>query len=283
MHSIAPVQILKSAWSRFLLRPAFLVSLVVLMGAVSVVFQYALDTLTANPLQQFAVGLLSWVVQMLLAMGVIYIVLRVHDGKEANYGHLWEPVTHFVHYLLANICYSLIVLGGLILLIVPGIYWGMKFFFAQYLVIDRGLGPIEALKASGRLTDGVKWQMLGIFGLLLLIGIGISALAYALGAGAAALSGALGGGAPFVVMIMALAFVTVVVSYSVLSAYTMVVAVHLMRRLQERASSSAETEGVDTAAASAERDAQHNQQDSDDQPEAGAADGESNAADEHRA
>ncbi len=33
--------------------------------------------------------------------------------------------------------------------------------FTPYLVIDKGLGPIEALKASGKITDGIKWDMVG--------------------------------------------------------------------------------------------------------------------------
>jgi uncharacterized membrane protein len=56
-------------------------------------------------------------------------------------------------------------LGGLILLIIPGIIWAIKFSLCFYFVIDKGLGPIEALKASSRTTMGIKWQLFG-FGIL---------------------------------------------------------------------------------------------------------------------
>jgi hypothetical protein len=234
MRSISVFQVLGDAWARFRTRPLFLVSLVILMGAVSMVFQYAAEAFSTVPLQQFALGLLSWVIQTLLTMGVIYIVLRVHDGKTANYGDLWAPVTHFLNYLAASILYVLIVIGGLILLIVPGVYWGLKFFFANYLVIDHGLGPIEALKASSRLTSGAKWQMAGVLFTLLVIGIAVSALSFALGAAASMSLSSSGAAAPTALMltVMAVTFLIVVISYSVLSAYSMMTMIHLMRRLQ---------------------------------------------------
>jgi uncharacterized membrane protein len=65
----------------------------------------------------------------------------------------------------AGILYGLIVLAGIILLIVPGIVWAVKFSLCFYFVIDKGLGPVQALKASSRTTIGVKWPLFG-FGLL---------------------------------------------------------------------------------------------------------------------
>ena len=50
----------------------------------------------------------------------------------------------------------------------------MKFSLCTYFVIDKGLGPIEALKASARTTQGAKWQLLGfgaICGLIYLMGL----------------------------------------------------------------------------------------------------------------
>jgi len=52
------------------------------------------------------------------------------------------------------------------LLIIPGIIWAIKFYFFSYLIVDKGLGPIEALKRSSAITDGSKWDLF-LLGLLL--------------------------------------------------------------------------------------------------------------------
>ena len=64
-----------------------------------------------------------------------------------------------------GILYLLIVAGGFLLLIFPGIIWSIKFSYCYYFVIDKGLGPVEALRASSRTTMGVKWHLFG-FGIL---------------------------------------------------------------------------------------------------------------------
>ena len=53
----------------------------------------------------------------------------------------------------------------LLLLIFPGIIWAVKFSLSRYFVVEKGLGPIEALKASSRTTKGVKWELFG-FGIV---------------------------------------------------------------------------------------------------------------------
>jgi len=78
------------------------------------------------------------------------------------------------HYLISKakkimeeaLIYVFIVFAGLALFIIPGIIWGIKFMFWPYLIIDKGLGPIEALKESSKITYGNKWNLF-LFGILL--------------------------------------------------------------------------------------------------------------------
>jgi uncharacterized membrane protein len=62
--------------------------------------------------------------------------------------------------------YGLIVLGGLILLIVPGIIWGIQFQFFAYYILTEGCSPVEALKKSAAITKGSKVNLF-LFGLLM--------------------------------------------------------------------------------------------------------------------
>lgn len=56
-------------------------------------------------------------------------------------------------------------------MIVPGIILGIKFWFFDYFIMDKKVGPIEALKRSAELTSGVKWKLFLFF--LALTGINI--------------------------------------------------------------------------------------------------------------
>jgi uncharacterized membrane protein len=66
---------------------------------------------------------------------------------------------------------------GLVLLIVPGLIAMVLFMFSTFLVIDRGLGPIDALKASMEMTRGNRWPLFGFILLcLLILFVGVLAL-----------------------------------------------------------------------------------------------------------
>jgi uncharacterized membrane protein len=54
---------------------------------------------------------------------------------------------------------------GLLLLIVPGIIVGIGFSMALPLIVDRNLGPIDALTESWKLTEGNRVNIF-IFGLI---------------------------------------------------------------------------------------------------------------------
>jgi uncharacterized membrane protein len=122
----------------------------------------------------FFFGVLGWVVSIFISMAVIKIGLRLSaaPGETAEVSDVWSGYPFFLNYLVGSILYGLIVLAGFILLIVPGIIWGIKYSFFGYLIIDRGMGPVEALKRSGEITKGYKWDLF----LLGLLFFGISLL-----------------------------------------------------------------------------------------------------------
>ena len=69
---------------------------------------------------------------------------------------------------------AIIFIGGFILFVIPGIYFAIKYHFLLYFVIDKKMGPLEALRASGKITDGVKWRLLGFS----IVSIGIVILGF---------------------------------------------------------------------------------------------------------
>lgn len=63
---------------------------------------------------------------------------------------------------LATILVAPVVFLGLLCLVVPGIYLGLRFSFYSVAIAD-GLGPIEALKKSFKITQGHVIEMIALF------------------------------------------------------------------------------------------------------------------------
>ncbi|RJP35291.1 MAG: hypothetical protein C4536_01140 [Actinobacteria bacterium] len=107
--------------------------------------------------------LATFVAFFLIAMvyvAFIKIGLRFAAAEQANLSDLSDALSYYWRYLLGLFLYSLIFIGGLLLLIVPGIIWAVKYQFFGYFIVDKGMKPVEALTRSGQLTMGKKGQIL---------------------------------------------------------------------------------------------------------------------------
>ena len=115
--------------------------------------------------------ILSIIINIMFQVGLINISIIFRNGETPQIRDLYSstPIV-LVNYLVATFFYGLMVAVGLLLLIVPGVFLALKYQFYGYLITDRGMGPFDALKESGRLTDGAKKDLL-VFWLTLLCGI----------------------------------------------------------------------------------------------------------------
>ncbi|MEE9253257.1 MAG: hypothetical protein V3U74_07935 [Thermodesulfobacteriota bacterium] len=119
--------------------------------------------------------IIPFFVECALFMGFIRINLGFVDNRRPKLGELFScfgPLL-LLKYIVASFLYMLIVIAGLILLIVPGIIWAIKFSFYPYFLVDKGLGIIDSLKKSAEITDGVKLDLFVLsvlLGLIILLG-----------------------------------------------------------------------------------------------------------------
>jgi uncharacterized membrane protein len=147
----------------------FFIGLLIVAGLI----QYVPDIIAAiieadAPILSIIIQIASFVLSVIIAMGLIKICLRFCDGEKGEFSDLFSCYPLFFNYLVGSILYGLIVVVGLILLIIPGIVWAIKFQFFDYLIVDKGLGPIDALEKSSEITRGVKWELF-LLGILLVI------------------------------------------------------------------------------------------------------------------
>ena len=115
--------------------------------------------------------LVSFALSSAMTMGVIRISLRFCDGKRPAFGDLFSCFPLLPQYIIASIIFGLIVGTGLILLIIPGIIWSIQFFFYDFEIVDREVGPFASLGQSSAITKGAKWDLLLFF--LSLAGINV--------------------------------------------------------------------------------------------------------------
>jgi len=159
----------------------FFASLIIGIGAISFALDFVSDQFQEDiSALSSLIFFLHWIIMVILNMGLIYITLRFCDNAKPIYADLFVPSKKFLTFIAASILYGLIVFAGLILLIVPGIVWAIRYSLFRFLIIDEDLGPIDALKKSAELTDGSKWNLF-LFDILIgLINI-LGALAFFVG------------------------------------------------------------------------------------------------------
>jgi len=128
----------------------------------------------ANVLQRDSVGvsiifrIIAWAADIIISIGLITIALKFLDNQQPMFENLFSFKPYFWKYLGASILTGLVVWAGLILFIIPGIYWALKFQFYGYFVVDKSCEPIESMRRSSQITQSVKWKLLG-FGIVLAV------------------------------------------------------------------------------------------------------------------
>jgi len=173
---------IRYGWETFKRRLWFFVGatlIILIASAVSEGIGSAIDAAITGSVDEPSIlgAVVSLALGTLISMGATAFYLVAHDNPEAaDLSLLWHPQP-FWKYLGMYLLVALVIAAGLILLIVPGIIFALMFMFAPLIVIERELGPIDAMKESNRITRGHKWPLLGLVALLILINVlGVLAL-----------------------------------------------------------------------------------------------------------
>lgn len=172
-QSFSKTEAISYGWKTTKANFKFFVLLMLSLFAINVFPGMLRDNITdKNSLIAFLISIISWILQLIVGLGLIKIALEIQDHKKTHYSDLFSESHMVVNYFLASFLYGLIVVAGLILLIVPGIIWGIKFQYFSYFIVDKEMGPIDALKASSKITKGSIWNIFLLRILLGLINIG---------------------------------------------------------------------------------------------------------------
>lgn len=140
----------KHAWKDFTRRPWYLMGITI---AIWVLF--ILGSSTYAPFTALA---------YIVFGGYIMVFLAHANGREIVFDDIFAIDGRWISFVFLTMIKFVFIMLGFILLIVPGIYLAIKWMFAEYFVLDQGMRPMEALRASSALTEGHRWKLF-FFGL----------------------------------------------------------------------------------------------------------------------
>ena len=127
-------------------------------------------------------GILAAILLIVIRIGYSKIFLRITDNDKPKFSDIFRSYPLFWKYLGISILFPVIVFVGLLLLILPGILWAVRFSFAPLILVDTNMGIIASMKESWAITEGNFWSLLlfwivvGVLNFLGFLALGIGLL-----------------------------------------------------------------------------------------------------------
>lgn len=166
MEKISIRTAFKTGWKQFLARPWYLMVLglsiwgLVIMGSTSNAAFTALG--------------------YIIIAGYMHVMLKHARGDSFVFDDLFSLDNRWISFVFLAMIKAFFIILGLILFIVPGVYLIVKWMFAEYYVVDKGMRPMEALRASSKLTEGHRWKIF-FFMLASIVAVWLGILVFVVG------------------------------------------------------------------------------------------------------
>ena len=90
----------------------------------------------------------------LFYLGFYQNIFQAIDGEEPQFSAYVSQSKNFLKGAMASIIYGVIVIAGLALFVIPGIYLALRLQFFLISIAEGDRGVIESLKHSWRITEG---------------------------------------------------------------------------------------------------------------------------------
>ncbi len=129
-------------------------------------------------LLSYVIGL---IVQAFILGGVVQFSLRVARGEKPDFGVVFSGGRFFAPMLGATLLYTLGIGIGFAACIVPGLFLFAGWIAYSAFIVDKGLGGLDALKASWQATAPQRTNVIVYVLLSMLVGI-VGVLACCFGA-----------------------------------------------------------------------------------------------------
>lgn len=106
------------------------------------------------------IQLIGLIVIILGKMGFYNSALLLTKGLKPRFDQFYKNWRLLISWIVAGFLFGIMFAVGLVLFIIPGLYVWAVFGFFPFFILDKGLGPIEALKQSAEATRGIRGPVL---------------------------------------------------------------------------------------------------------------------------
>jgi uncharacterized membrane protein len=171
MEKLNYSDIFKTAWkglkSQFWLLAGLLIGFTIVYSLLSIVAMPA----QGEPfgISSIATCVLCFFLYCLFQLGYLKNCFQTLDGEEPQFSSYGQVSRKLISYVAASFLFTAIVLVGLALLLLPGIYLALRlqFFFAS--MVDENTGAIGSLKRSWAITKGQSLSLLVVALMMMLV------------------------------------------------------------------------------------------------------------------
>jgi uncharacterized membrane protein len=97
-----------------------------------------------------------------ISLGTVRIGLDFYDYQTSSIKQLFSGLPLLFKGFIASILYHSMVFFGLLLFIVPGIIFAIKYGLYEQVLVDKNTGILDSLRQSAEITRGAKWPIFGL-------------------------------------------------------------------------------------------------------------------------
>jgi len=96
-----------------------------------------------------------------LRMGFTYVSLLIIREQPYSLRNMLQGFkNNYAAVVLAPLLTALLVMAGFVVFILPGLYLITRLIYVNFLVMDKNMGAVDALKESWRMSKGQSWKIL---------------------------------------------------------------------------------------------------------------------------
>ena len=94
--------------------------------------------------------------------GLFAICLEIYDRGEPTFADSFRRLAWGPKFLTAQLIYLVLVAAGLVLLVVPGLYLGVRYAWFGFSLVDGRSDMPRALQHSAQVSEGAKFSLLAL-------------------------------------------------------------------------------------------------------------------------
>ena len=121
------------------------------------------------------VAVIGWILLVLtgpfFSVGLHRIWIAAARGQSVSFGMLFGGFDRYFAMLGCGLLMAIVIEIGFLCCVAPGVMALIGLGFAPWFVVEQKMGPIDALKASWRISMGQKWKLLVYMLLTMVVGM----------------------------------------------------------------------------------------------------------------